>query len=168
MQRVCLAFLRFCLSAWVGIAIFFVMVILGLRHSDLFDRTSKFNHPKVLFPLYYGFEFSLLGTALICALAGSWKAAAGAVRRYVVLVLVGSGLGLALVDYTIIYRKLVEILADPTMIPAAEFAKCHEASRRVNEAVLALSVLSAVLALWPETSINAKIPTNSPGPAARE
>jgi hypothetical protein len=162
MQRVCLAFLRFCLSAWVGIAIFFVMVILDLRHSELFDPVSKFNHPKVLFPLYYSVEFTLLGTALVCALAGSWSAAAGAVRRYAVLVLVGGAFGLALVDYTIVYRKLVKILADPTMIPAAEFAERHQASRRLNEAVLALSAIAAGLALWPETPRERTSPPISP------
>ena len=70
MQRACLASLRFCLSAWVGIEVFFVAVILNLRSSELFYRMSKFNHPKVLFPLYYTFEFALLGSALACAAVG--------------------------------------------------------------------------------------------------
>src|SRR5215510_6286650 len=111
MRGVCLAFLRFCLSAWVGIDVFFVMVILGLRHSELFDRLSKFNHPKVLFPLYYGFEFALLGTALVCAVATVCSPTSGKMRRYALLACVAAACGLALVDYTIVYRKLVEMLA---------------------------------------------------------
>src|SRR5260370_9526344 len=113
MQRTCLATLRFALSAWVGIAVFFVTVLLGLRQSELFDRLSKFNHPKVLFPLYYGFEFALLGIAFVCPLAGLWKAAAGVTRRYVLPALVGASFAVALLDYTVVYRGLVKILADP-------------------------------------------------------
>jgi hypothetical protein len=149
MQRTCLALLRFALSAWVGIAIFFVTVILGLRQSELFDRLSKFNHPKVLFPLYYGFEFTLLGIALICAAAGLWTAAAGAARRYLLLALVGASFAVALLDYAVVYRELVKILADPEVIPAAQFAARHQASRRLNEAMLAFSIAAAIVAHWP-------------------
>jgi hypothetical protein len=149
MQRGCLALLRFALSAWVGIAIFFVTVILGLRQSELFDRLSKFNHPKVLFPLYYGFEFALLGIALLCALAGLWNATAGVTRRYVLLALVAASFAVALLDYTVVYRGLVRILADPEAIPAAQFVARHQASRRLNEAMLAFSIAAAIVALWP-------------------
>jgi hypothetical protein len=148
MQRVCLAILRFVLSAWVGIAIFFVTVLLGLRQSELFDRLSKFNHPKVLFPLYYGFEFALLGIAFLCALAGLWNAA-GVIRRYVLLALVGASFAVALLDYTVVYRGLVKILADPEAIPAAQFVARHQASRRLNEAMLAFSIAAAIVAHWP-------------------
>jgi hypothetical protein len=149
MQRTCLAILRFALSAWVGIAIFFVMVILGLRQSELFDRLSKFNHPKVLFPLYYGFEFTLLGIALVCTVAGLWSAALGVTRRYVLLALVGAAFAVALLDYTVIYRDLVKILANPEAIPAAQFVARHQASRRLNEAMLAFSIAAAIVAHWP-------------------
>ena len=151
MQRVCLAVLRFSLSAWVGIAIFFVMVILDLRHSELFDRSVKFNHPKVLFPLYYGFAFSLLGVAFVCALAGLWDATARAVLRCARVALVGAALGIAVVDYLFIYRPLADMLAVPE-IPAARFVMYHEKSRLLNGAVLGASVLAAVTALWPEMS----------------
>src|SRR5262245_50377955 len=117
MQRTCLAVLRSALSAWVGIAIFFVTVILSLRYSDLFTDPVKFNHPKVLFPLYYGFEFTLLGIALICAAVGLWSATAGVARRFALLGLVGASFTIALLDYTVVYRELVKILADPEAIP---------------------------------------------------
>jgi len=149
MQRMCLALLRFALSAWVGISLFFVTVILSLRYSNLFTDPVKFNHPKVLFPLYYSFEFTLLGIALFCAVAGIWNAAAGLIRRYLLLALVGASFAMALLDYTVIYRELVTIMADPEAIPAAQFVAHHQASRRLNEALLALSIAATIVAHWP-------------------
>ena len=149
MQRIFLALLRFALSAWVGIALFFVTVILSLRYSKLFTDPVKINHPKVLFPLYYGFAFTLLGIALFCAVAGVWNAAAGLIRRYILLALVGASFAVALLDYTVVYRDLVKILDDPEAIPAAQFIARHQASRRLNEALLALSIAAAITAHWP-------------------
>jgi len=153
MQRFWLMVLRFCLSAWVGIAIFFVMVILDLRNSELFDRVSKFNHPKVLFPLYYGFEFALLGPAIVCTVAGLLNAVrSGLWRRYAIAGFAAVAFGLAVFDYMFVYRKLVEILSNPTAIPAAKFVELHQASRRLNEVILGASIAAAVLALWPENA----------------
>jgi hypothetical protein len=150
MQRVCLAFLRFCLSAWVGIAIFFVMVVIDLRHSKLFDDEVKFNHPKILFPLYYGFEFALLGTALVCACAGLWNARISKVRRWAVLALLAAVCGVAVWDYAFVYRTLVEMMG-VNVVPA-DFVGLHQLSRRLNETVVGLSVIVASLALWPEAT----------------
>jgi hypothetical protein len=149
MQRILLALLRFALSAWVGISIFFVTVILSLRYSDLFTDPVKFNHPKVLFPLYYGFEFTLLGMAFVCAVAGVWNAAVSLVRRYLLLGFVGASFAVALLDYTVVYRELVKIMVEPEAIPAAQFLARHQASRRLNEALLALSIAAAIAAHWP-------------------
>jgi hypothetical protein len=149
MQRMVLAVLRFCLSAWVGIAIFFVMIVLDLRHSDLFDPAVKFNHPKVLFPLYYGFAFALLGLAFVSALAGLWSAACGRLLRCIRLAFVGAALGIALLDYLFVYRALAAMM-DMQQIPPAQFVVLHEKSRLLNTFVVGLSALAAVAALWPE------------------
>ena len=149
MQRVCLAFLRFCLAAWVGIATFFVMVVMGLRQSELFNDAAKFNHPKILFPLYYSFEFATLGTALVCTLAGMGNARIARARRFAALVFVGAAVGLALWDYAVVYRTLADMMA-ANVLPA-EFKGLHEQSRWLNAAVLGFSTIAAILALWPET-----------------
>jgi hypothetical protein len=149
MQRICLAILRFCLSAWVGIAIFFVMIVLGLRHSDLFIDEVKFNHPKVLFPLYYGFAFVLLGLAFVGALAGLRSAATHILLRLARAAFVGAALGIALLDYQFVYRPLAEMMA-AQQVPAARFVLLHEKSRLLNAVVLGFSVLAAIAALWPE------------------
>jgi hypothetical protein len=150
----------------VGIAIFFVTIVLSLRYSDLFTDPVKINHPKVLFPLYYGFEFTLLGIALICAAAGLWSAVFGVVRRFALLALVGAAFALALLDYTVVYRELVKILADPEAIPVSQFAARHQASRRLNEAMLALSIAAAVAAHWPSAREREREHTR-PGPGSR-
>jgi hypothetical protein len=122
---------------------------MSLRYSDLFTDPVKFNHPKVLFPLYYGFELALLGTAFICAAAGVRPAAAGNIRRFVLLALVGVSCAVALVDYTVVYRELAQLMADHEAMPAPQFAARHQASRRLNEALLALSIAATIAAHWP-------------------
>jgi len=152
-QRACLGLVRFCLSAWVGIAAFFVVLVIELRQSELFPETIKLNHPRVLFPLYYGFEFGLLGTALICAAAYAWGAKAGAGRRRALFGLVFAAVLLAACDYGIIYRTLVEMMQTAqlgeTGLPQlpARFHELHRMSRWINEAVLALTGAAAVLSL---------------------
>jgi hypothetical protein len=145
-----LAMLRFCLSAWVGIAVFFVMVVLDLRHSDLFNQAVKFNHPKVLFPLYYEFAFVLLGSAFVLAFAGLWSATTGRLLRCLRVAFVSAALGIALLDYSFVYRRLVAMMA-AEQIPAARFVLLHEKSRLLNAIVLGFSVLTTIAALWPES-----------------
>ncbi len=153
MQRVVLAFLRFCLSAWVGIAIFFVMVVIDLRHSKLFDDEVKFNHPKILFPLYYGCEFALLGPAFVCAGVGLRKARLPRGRAWALLAFVTVALAIAVWDYTIVYRSLMAMMTS-NVLPA-EFIRLHQQSRWLNEAGLGVSIVAAILALWPESAVNA-------------
>jgi hypothetical protein len=151
MQRVCLAILRFCLSAWVGIAVFFVTVIIGLRQSTLFAEATKFDHPKVLFPVYYGFELATLGTALACAGVGLWNERIGRARRYAIAQLVIVAAALALWDYAIVYRDLLEMMNGPVPLPAS-FHELHRLSRRLNEAIVGAIATAAILAIMPEKS----------------
>jgi hypothetical protein len=149
MHRVCLGILRFCLAAWVGIAVFFVMVVIDLRQSNLFAEETKFDHPKVLFPLYYGFELALLGPALVCAAAGLRNARVGRARKYALLLLVMTALALALWDYGVIYRDLLEIMNSQKPLPPT-FHGMHRLSRRLNEAIVTAVAAAAVLAFFPE------------------
>ncbi len=157
MQRVILAVLRFCLCAWTGIAIFFVMVVIDLRQSNLFpDDAVKDNHPKVLFPLYYGFEFALLGTALVCATSSLGNSRIARRRRYVALLMILVALGVAGWDYATVYQPLVEMMATKPRPPS--FRSLHGLSEYLNSAVLGLTMLAAAVALWPESSEEPHIP----------
>src|SRR5260221_5501754 len=110
MQRMCLGIMRFCLAAWVGIAVFFVMVVIDLRQSDLFTPEALFNHPKVLFPLFYGFELATLGPALACAAVGLGNVRLGRTRKQVTLLLVILAAALAVWDYAMIYQRLLAMM----------------------------------------------------------
>jgi len=150
MQRFCLAVLRFCLCAWVGIAMFFVMVVIDLRRSSLFpDESVKDNHPKILFPLYYSFEFSLLGTALVCAAATLRNARIGQTRRYALALLTLAAVGLAGWDYVHVYRALMDMMAGSPRPPG--FRALHNQSEYLNSGVLMLTLLAAAVALGPES-----------------
>ncbi|HEY3967135.1 MAG TPA: hypothetical protein VGM05_21425 [Planctomycetaceae bacterium] len=151
MQRLLLSILRFCLSAWVGIAIFFVVLVIDLRQSELFTPETKFEHPKVLFPLYYAFEFVLLVPALACACAGLWNSNIGRGRRIAILQLLIVATALAAWDFGLIYQKLIEMMASSTSLPA-EFHSLHRMSRWLNEAMLTACVAATVLASLPEKS----------------
>ena len=124
MQRVCLGIMRFCLAAWVGIAVFFVMVVIDLRQSNLFAEETKFDHPKVLFPLYYGFELALLGAGPGVRGRRSVERAgrpSQEVSRCMLLVIVA--VALAVWDYGKIYRDLLEMMNGPQPLPR-RFTHC--------------------------------------------
>lgn len=152
MQRNFLAIMRFCLSAWVGIAIFFVVVVLDVLDSALSDRLGKYNHPEVFLPPYFAFAFALLGTGAICAIGNLWNLRISLVRRYSALFFLSAALGVAVLDYSLIYRAIAAILEIPTAIPAAKFVELYADSRLLKGVVLALSLVTATLVLWPEHS----------------
>jgi hypothetical protein len=114
----------------------------------LFDPDVMRNHPKVLFPLFYGFEFSLLGTALASGLAARGRSVAGNTRYRLGLSLLALALVIATVDYFAIYRPLAEMIARPSL--PSEFAAYHTWSMWMNVASLVLCAAAAVLAHWPD------------------
>lgn len=148
MSKLCLILMRFCLAAWVGIAAFFVVVVLRLRNSGLFEPDVMLNHPKVLFPLFYAFEFSLLGLALGCGLSARRHPAAKTGRYRFCLTLLATALVIGSVDYLAIYGPLAAMIEHPPVPP--EFTAYHVWSRWLNSANLLLCAAAALLALWPE------------------
>ena len=150
MSRLCLMLCRVCLAAWFGAGVMFLGTVLGLRNSALFSDEVRFNHPRVLFPLYYSLELPLLTAAAVAAwlTVNSITTAAG--RRSLVAVAVFSTVALAgaLIDYVAIYRPLANMLESQVL--AQEFVTLHHASRWINTAVLLLSGLAAGWACWIE------------------
>ena len=153
MQRICLAFLRFSLCTWVGVSTFFIVAVLKVVDSILYDMPpwNKFSHPTFFLPPYYGFAFPLLGVALLCAFGALWNPRIGVSRRWATLLLVTAALGMVAVDYATIYRELVAIFS-ATAIKASTVVTLYQVSRLLKGAVLGLSVLAASLAVWPEIS----------------
>lgn len=147
MSKFCLTLFRLCLAAWFGIAVFFVSVVVGLRNSPLFEAAVKLNHPKVLFPLYYGFEFGLLATALACGLAARAARITRESVSPVALGLLAAALLVAAADYVAIYRPLAEMIARSAL--PAEFAQYHRWSMWINSANLLVTGAAAGAAVWP-------------------
>jgi hypothetical protein len=148
MSNTCLAFLRFCLSAWVGIGTFFVLVVINLQDSKVFSDAAKLEHRRILFPLYYSFEFMLLGTALLCALACIAHPHFTRGRKATLLALVIAAVALAVWDFARIYQPLVAMMATKPLPP--EFAPLHQMSRWLNGTILALAFIAAWLSLQAE------------------
>jgi hypothetical protein len=148
MQRFAVFLSRFCVTAWVGVATFFVTIVVQLRGSPLFPEPIKLNHPKVLFPLFYSFEFGLLGTAAVAAVV-AWQFSPAKTTRSALLVgLLGLALAIGAVDWYAVYRPLSAML-ESTVLPA-NFRAYHTASRWINTAELVISAAAGCVAVWPE------------------
>jgi hypothetical protein len=148
MSKLCLFLMRFSLAAWVGIATFFVVIVLRLRNSGLFEPEVMLNHPKVLFPLFYAFEFSLLGLALGCGLYTRRRSTTKTGRCRFCLALLAAAIVIGSVDYLAVYSPLTAMIEHPPVPP--EFTAYHVWSRWLNSANLLLCAAAALLALWPE------------------
>jgi hypothetical protein len=161
MQRIFLATMRFCLSAWVGMSIFFVTVVLDVLDSVITERFTKCNDPDVFLPPYFAYAFVLLGMGGMCAILGLWNARISLLRRYATLACVLAALGVAVLDYENVYQRIVEFLARPQM-PAAEIVMLYGQSRLLKGAVLGLSIAAASMALWPVRSDSDETRNNAP------
>lgn len=146
MRHLCLSVARFCLCFWAGAATFFVFLVTDLRRSELFTESTKLNHPRVLFPLFYRFEFILLTIALVCGIVGI-LGRGGRSRTYLAsLLCIAGALLLAGGDYLWVYGPLQEML--PMETRPANFQTYHWASMTVNAAGLLLSLTGAWLIVW--------------------
>ncbi|MFN0056006.1 MAG: hypothetical protein ACKV0T_28000 [Planctomycetales bacterium] len=145
--KVWLTLCRLCLGAWVGVAPFFVVLVVALRGSDLFTAETKLNHPRILFPIFYRFEFALLGLALgfgLCAWRGGFRRPA---LRAALWLLV-SALAIATIDYLAIYAPLDAMLDPAAREPS--FRMYHQLSQWVNLSNMLVCTVAAGLAVWPK------------------
>jgi hypothetical protein len=152
MHRFCLAILRFSVSAWLGIALYFNLVILNVLDSVLTERFTASNHPGVYLPAYDGLALGLLGAALACACVGLWNAQYPWLQKCATLLIVFAAFGLALTNYVFVDRRILEILKTPTAMPAAQFVGLYARSRFLREMLLLLSAAAAFAAFWPVPS----------------
>ncbi|MBX3449976.1 MAG: hypothetical protein KF777_10475 [Planctomycetaceae bacterium] len=130
---------RFCLNAWVGAAVLFVIVGVTEVTSSQVDSTMRDVLVTLRFPWYYRSGFTLLGCSLVALLLGG---ANWGWRRWPLLVLVAVSLGLMVADYYTIFVPLVELVTPPGKPRTPAFAAYHEASTAINTAGLALILLA--------------------------
>ncbi len=156
MRSLSLMLSRMCISLWCGAGMMFVVLLLALRSSPLFDNEIKLDQAKVLFPWFYGCEFALLAGALVFgALAGR-----AVPRRQVYLALVATALALAIGDHFWIYRPLESMLHQPAL--PMNFRDLHHLSRTVNTVNLGLCLIAALLIQWPSASEQPRIEESTP------
>jgi hypothetical protein len=166
MQGICLAILRFSLCTWVGISTFFIVAVLKVVDSILYDSPplNKFSQATFFLPPYFGFAFPLFVAALLCAFGGLANPRIGLLRRWSTLLLVTAALGLVAVDYAAIYREVAVIFGPgATLIEASTVVALYRFSRLLKIAVLGVSVVAASLAVWPE--ISGDLTARRPDPA---
>ena len=147
MKCLCLTLSRLCLAAWVGAALFFVLILLDLRHSDLFNEPTKANHARVLFPAYYQFELVVVGIAWVTLGIATGHPSLGRTQTVRQLACMSAGTALSIADYVWVYRPLAHMMDLPAM--PAEFRSYHQASMALNCLVLLLWIATAMVALWP-------------------
>jgi hypothetical protein len=140
---------RFCLAAWVGGAVLFVIVGVHEVTSEEFDSVQRSVLVTLRFPPYYIFGAVLTGAALVC---GGLLVLIKAEPRWRVRIgtlLVGAALILMAVDYVSIYRPLIEMITPPEKPRPAGFRSYHEASKIVNEVGVTIAAVAALLFCWP-------------------
>ena len=147
MRSLCLTLSRFCAASWCGAGVLFIIVLVSMRASTLFDDEAKLRHPLVLFPVYYRMEFISLGSALVLGALAIGHPQFPRSRGYVFLGLLAAALVLAGVDYFAVYRPLIEMIEHSVL--NANFRPYHTASRWINTLVLFLSLGAALVSLTP-------------------
>jgi len=139
---------RFCLSAWIGGAVLFV--INGVRQVTIstFDSTIRNELAVLRFPPYYLFGTVLMVLALLGILMAATSPKARG-RMIVVGLLIVASLGVMAYDYNTIYLPMEEMIVPYDKARPAEFMTMHKLSMRYNTAHIALALVASLLVCWP-------------------
>lgn len=160
LPRVGMALARFCLAAWIGAAVLFVIV--GVREVLVPEFTSEVKDRLVMlrFPAYYLAGASLLGVAFAATgLVSAQRASRGLWIAMVMLLLAG---GLMAADYVWIYSPLAAMLTPPGQTRTAAFVTLHHWSMRINTVHLAACFIAAMVLLFTEP-VSSLRDENAPG-----
>jgi hypothetical protein len=152
MRSFCLMLARLALAAWVGAALFFVMVAIRPLRSHEIPDEIKPHLTQSLFPGYYRMGFGLLGGAWVTGAIGSTHPGIGKARRFALIGLITALVLLIVVDWNWIYTPLANMMLREIgehEARAGAFHTYHLASRWINSVGMALALIAAGLAAWP-------------------
>ncbi|QGQ21875.1 hypothetical protein F1728_03845 [Gimesia benthica] len=151
MQSVCLILTRFCLSAWVGAAVIFV--INGVQDVTFqpFDSLVRDQLISLHFPVYYTLEWVLLVGAFLGCLGTRSKQLLPRWKANLILALVILTLTISLADYFWIYQPLESMITPPGSPRPAQFTNYHQASKYINSINILLTFTAAILINLPVT-----------------
>ncbi|MCA9015918.1 MAG: hypothetical protein KDA77_11355 [Planctomycetaceae bacterium] len=149
MSSTSLVLTRFCLSAWVGAAVIFV--INGVQDVTFqpFDSLVRDQLITLHFPVYYTIAWVLLVGSFLGCLGIRGKELISRRRANLILGLVVIALGISLIDYFWIYTPLEAMITPPGSPRPAEFRTYHQASKYINSVNILLSLTAAILANLP-------------------
>ncbi len=149
MQRICLTIARFALSAWIGAAALFVVTSIAEQRSTAFGSDVKNVLATLRFPAYYLFGFVLVGLGLVGGAMGVDRLRQRR-RWFAIVSCLMLALLLMLVDYFAVYSPLYAIVTDPSGVRDARFMQLHRWSEQINTIDVALCLIAAIAACWPE------------------
>ncbi len=158
LSRICLAWSRFALSAWVGAAVLFVINGVAQVTFPGFESIVRDQMTLIRFPNYYICGFSLVGSSLLALLVisalkrGACPAAlkCGCTRTPVLLTLLA--LIVMGIDYLWVYLPLAAMITPPGSPRTPQFITLHKASMYINLVHVGLSLAAAWILCWPGTS----------------
>lgn len=137
-----LATARFCVSAWIGAAVLFVIV--GVREVITPDFSSEVRDRLVAirFPAYYVAGVALTGVALVATLLARLQSPTRGLR--LALFALTMAVVMMAYDYVQIYTPLVRMVTPPGQPRTAAFVALHKSSMRINTAHLAACLVAAI------------------------
>lgn len=149
MQTTSLVLIRFCLSAWVGAAVIFVITGVQDVTFQPFDSLVRDQLISLHFPVYYTIGWVLLAGSFLGCLGIGSKDLISRRRANLIFCLVVIVLGISLIDYFWIYSPLEAMITPPGSPRPAEFRTYHQASKYINSVNILLSLIAAILVNLP-------------------
>ena len=149
MRRVGLTIARLSAAAWVGAAALFVVTALREVRHPAFDSMTKDALALLRFPAYYLFGFTLVGLALVAAIATSCLRREGRRRICIASGLLAVVLLLMAADFVAVYRPMVDMLTPPGRPHVAAFRSYHRVSIWLNVGHVGLCAIAAIVLCWP-------------------
>lgn len=151
-----IAIARFCVAAWIGAAVLFVIV--GVREVIVPDFTSEVKDRLVTlrFPAYYVAGAVLVGLSFVATVLATTQRPTWGLRLALGMLLLAGGIMAA--DYVWIYSPLAAMVTPPGQPRTEAFVTLHHWSMRINTLHLAACLIAAIALLSTE-------PKSPPGDA---
>ena len=152
MRSLYLTTARFCVTAWVGAAVLFVITSVKEVTTSQPSITSEVKDALVTirFPPYYVMGFLLVVTGIVCCGLYLKHPAGRSKRMGVCLVLLSVSLIAMIVDYVFVYLPLVEMVTPPGGVKPSNFRDYHNASMYINAFDIGLCLIAGLLLCLPK------------------
>ncbi len=149
MRSVALFVTRFCITAWIGAAVLFVVVGVSEVVHPGFNSEIRDQLVVIRFPWFYRFGFALNGLALLGAVGTKAGGGFPLWRKRTMITLLVLVLAVMAAEYAAVYLPLAAAVTPPGKPRTPEFIFLHRASMWVNAAGLLLGAIAAGLVNWP-------------------